>query len=405
VTLKLPIDFAKKIGEVLCVQDQGVDMLFEFSEDRAGYFVAKLKHGQFLDREKFRTMCTLARDLGGEGYIEGAKAWKIPGPYAKSRSPSVPETDFLASHKAPEKAIPAEPSGKTVFAMLPVKALLSTPFQSRDDPDDPELADLAESLKAYGVLEPIVVRQKPEGLYEIAIGERRVKAAKKAGLVEVPAIVRTMSDEDVAVCNLIENIHRKDLSDKEKTKALRELAKTRGWSAQQIAEKIRMSYRWVVRYLPDEFKNQEKVESGKAGGEATAEAYRESQDSGASLAPKSQDARQGIPEKKTVSCARCGDETSVPVNLGGKFYCGECAEAVVAEAKVGHEQSITPGNGEEAEEGEKREKVEEKSSREEDLKAIGIGEFECTQCNKRFLVEHMKNGKHRLKPIREDEEE
>jgi ParB/RepB/Spo0J family partition protein len=285
--------------------------------------------------------------------------------------------------------------------MLPVKALLSTPFQSRDDPDDPELADLAESLKAYGVLEPIVVRQKTNGLYEIAIGERRVKAARKAGLVEVPAVVRVMSDEDVAVCNLIENIHRKDLSDKEKAKALGELAKTRGWNAQQIAEKVRMSERWVYKYLPDEFKKPEPEQLAK--GREESQEYLDSAQRALSTESEqtrqvSEQTQERIPPSKSVSCARCGDETSVPVNLSGKFYCAECAEAVVAEARAGHGPSIEPGTG--GEEGEKEEVKAEETSKVEQLKAVQIGEFECAECNKRFTVNHMPNGKHKFMPVR-----
>lgn len=116
MVIKLPIDFAKKISEVLCIQEQGVDMLFDVFEDKAGYFVAKLKPGQFLEREKFRTMCALVRDLGGEGYLQGAKAFAVPGPFVKKSAggpigptPSGQETDFLASHKAPGNTIPTAP--------------------------------------------------------------------------------------------------------------------------------------------------------------------------------------------------------------------------------------------------------------------------------------------------------
>jgi hypothetical protein len=121
--------------------------------------------------------------------------------------------------------------------------------------------------------------------------------------------------------------------------------------------------------------------------------------------------------RKSVSCARCGEPIQgAPVCLGGnKFYDAECAEAVVAEAKVGHEQSIAPGTGEEVEkvEGElplnreTEDRDEEKASRglpeREALKAIGIGEFECTECHQHFLVEHLPNGKHKLQAIRQEE--
>jgi ParB-like chromosome segregation protein Spo0J len=133
------------------------------------------------------------------------------------------------------------------------------------------MAELTESIRTLGVLQSILVRPKPNGLYEIVYGQRRARAAEKAGLVEVPVTIRFLSDEEAFTLQLTENLQRKDLSEEEKTRALGELAKRTGWNAQQIADKLKMSYTWVVKYLPEEFKDGEMAELGKRGGEAKAE--------------------------------------------------------------------------------------------------------------------------------------
>lgn len=393
MSLKLPADFAKKISESLGMTPLGVDTLFTIEEDKQGFFVAKLKPGQFLEREQFKTMCALARDLGGEGYLQGAKAWAVPGPFAK-KSPEKPSEQRQPGYKEPGNVLPAESKKETTpgiaFSFLPVEALLSMPFQCRSNPDDPDLLDLAESLKAYGVLEPIVVRQKPNGLFEIAMGGRRVKAAKKAGLIEVPAIIRPLSDEEASVCQLIENIHRRDLSDVEKSKALAALAKTRGWSAEQLAQKLAMSYTWVTKYLPDEFKAEEKAQAGKAGGEAKAEAYRESQDFATRRVAETQEIP---PIDKIVLCARCGDPIEPPaIHSKGKFYCTDCAEILKTE------QAEPEGVPEPEPVESEKEPV---ATPPRVPPVFDVGEFMCLKCNERFRVEHLPNGKHRLQPIRE----
>jgi ParB family chromosome partitioning protein len=265
---------------------QGVDQLFDFSEDKQGFFWARLKPKKFLEKPEFKTMCVLARDLGGEDYLQGAKAWKIPGPLAKrvdTTSILGPAGDARSKpSEGPRPEARKEPSGVAPKVLtedksrppqftVPLKALLSMPFQCRTNPDDPEMAELTESIKALGVLQPILVRPKPNGLYEIVYGQRRARAAEKAGLVEVPVTIRFLSDEEAFTLQLTENLQRKDLSEEEKTRALGELAKRTGWNAQQIADKLKMSYTWVVKYLPEEFKDREMAELGKRGGEAKAE--------------------------------------------------------------------------------------------------------------------------------------
>jgi len=440
MVLKLPRDFAKKIGEVLCLQDQGVDQLFEFEEDKQGYFVARLKPKQFLDKAQFRTMCALARDLGGEGYVEGAKAWKVKGPYVKSPSgrgmgsepaykapgnaiptaPSTPETDFLASHKAPGSV--ALDKSKWPFLMLPVKSLLSMPFQCREGiGEGPKFEELVESIRTVGVLHPIIVRQKPSGAFEIVAGERRVAACKRLGIAEIPATVRVLSDQEAYEVQFVENEQREDLSDMERARMLDMMITQFGYLQKDLAKKLGKSEAWVSQHLamlspilhPGEVCTGKITEKQAREILAAPEEKREEildKINETGKVPSSREIHEAAhpgEKPKTVSCARCGEPIQgAPVHLGeGKYYDAECSEAVVAEAKTGHEQSIAPGVGEEVEEVEKREKVEEKTSKSEQLAAVQIGEFECTECNKRFFVEHWPDGSHKLKQFKEADEE
>ena len=262
--MKLPSDFAKKIAETLGMTARGVEEFFEVYEDREGYFIAKPKPlTRWIDTPQFSAMCTLARSLGGD-YAKGARAWKVPGPFAKKGvTTSTPEPVENARSKLPEGLKPEakkEPSGvaPAVLAedksrppqfMVPVKALLSMPFQCRTNPDDPEMAELTESIKALGVLQPILVRPKPNGLYEIVYGQRRVKAAEKAGLIEIPANVRILSDQEAYEVQFSENIQREDLSDMEKARMLNFLITKFGYTQEQLAKKLGKSQPWISQHL------------------------------------------------------------------------------------------------------------------------------------------------------------
>lgn len=386
--LRLQTDFAVKIADSLGWKVQQVLDNFEFDEDKQGLFWAKLKPKHHLEKHEFRTMCALTRDLGGEAYVLGAQAWNVPGPMAK-KSPTAPEKTPLGSPGTTEKAgvgSKTEPVQGITFAFLPLTALVSMPFQLRHDQDDPDLKDLAKSLETYGILEPIVVRQKQSGLYEVTMGERRVKAAKKAGLVEVPAMIRGLSDEEAAVCQLIENIHRKDLSDQEKSRALAELAKTKKWNAQQLAEHLSMSYTWVVKYLPAEFKSEEKAEAGKAGGEAKAEASRESQDFATRRVAESQDTR-----KAQVPCAGCGTPTSEPFHApDSQFYCDEeCYLQTKAERQRGLGSEGKEEHGDLSSESSKTEKEAVSKTPPKPEPLLTGYPWTCPDCGMKFIINHI----------------
>ena len=253
VKLELPKDFAEHIGKALGWKMNVVNEAFEFEETKDGYFIAQLKKGRSLSKTDFKTVCSLARDLGGE-YVQGKGKWAIPGPYAEKGVPEPspqPQPGVTTPPVTQQGVVPHVVSmdqSKPTYITLPIKALLSMPFQSRTT-EDPELEELAESIKTYGVLEPILVRPKPGGLYEIVAGERRVKAAEKAGLADVPTIIKWLNDKEAYEIQLAENINRKDLADIEKARALKHLIDKFGYTQEQIAKKYGKTQTWVARHL------------------------------------------------------------------------------------------------------------------------------------------------------------
>jgi len=111
--------------------------------------------------------------------------------------------------------------------MIPVSSVIPNPFQPRTRFEDESLYDLAESFRRRGVLEPIIVREHDANSFQIVAGERRWRAARIAGLKEIPALVRDVPEEEVIIESLVENIHRKDLADVEEENAIHDLL-TRG---------------------------------------------------------------------------------------------------------------------------------------------------------------------------------
>jgi ParB family chromosome partitioning protein len=120
---------------------------------------------------------------------------------------------------------------------VPVGAVAPNPRQPREGFEDDALDALARSIGEVGVLQPIVVRQRDDG-YELVAGERRLRAAKIAGLATVPAIVRESDDTESLREALIENIHRQDLSPLEQAAAFQELLDDLGVSQEALAERL-----------------------------------------------------------------------------------------------------------------------------------------------------------------------
>jgi ParB family transcriptional regulator, chromosome partitioning protein len=123
---------------------------------------------------------------------------------------------------------------------VPVGAIRPNPRQPRSTFDDEPLDALATSIREVGILQPIVVRQTADG-YEVIAGERRLRAARLAGLATIPAVVRDSDDADALREALIENIHREDLNPVELAEAFRELLEELGLKQETLADRLGVS--------------------------------------------------------------------------------------------------------------------------------------------------------------------
>ncbi len=132
---------------------------------------------------------------------------------------------------------------------LPIETLTRSRYQPRAEILPDQLQELADSIRAQGIVQPIVVRAMVGGRYEIIAGERRWRAAQLAGLSEVPALVRDVSDQTAMAMALIENVQREDLNPLDEACALRRLHQEFGLTHQQVAAAIGRSRAAVTNLL------------------------------------------------------------------------------------------------------------------------------------------------------------
>ncbi|OCC24005.1 chromosome partitioning protein ParB [Croceicoccus estronivorus] len=124
------------------------------------------------------------------------------------------------------------------LAMLPVAAIEPHPEQPRRHFDEDALVELAASIAARGVIQPVIVRPMGGGRYQLVAGERRWRAAQRAQLHEIPALLRDLEERDVLALALIENIQREDLNPIEEARAYQRLGEHEGLSQAEIAELV-----------------------------------------------------------------------------------------------------------------------------------------------------------------------
>lgn len=156
----------------------------------------------------------------------------IPNKNVKSAKPSV---------KADEKkATPKEEILEAGTIMVKINKVEPNRDQPRKDFDEDALMELADSIKQFGVLQPILV-QKKKDYYEIIAGERRWRAAKLAGLKEVPVIIRNYTEQEIVEISLIENIQREDLNPIEEAQAYKRLLTEFHLKQDEVAERVSKS--------------------------------------------------------------------------------------------------------------------------------------------------------------------
>lgn len=131
---------------------------------------------------------------------------------------------------------------------IPINTVRPNPQQPRRSFDETALRELADSIRAYGILQPLTVRDRG-GFYELVAGERRLRAARIAGLREVPCLVAEVGEEDAALLALIENLQRRGLDYMEEAAAIARLIGRYGLSQQQAADKLGKSQPAIANKL------------------------------------------------------------------------------------------------------------------------------------------------------------
>lgn len=156
--------------------------------------------------------------------------------------------EALLGPKAAETPPPEAQPGEALRT-LPVQQLQPGKYQPRMQMDAAKLTELAESIKAQGVIQPIVVRELSPGKFEIVAGERRWRASQEAGLAEVPVVVRELDDRTVIAMALIENIQREDLNPLEEAQSLQRLINEFSLTHAEAAEAVGRSRAAVSNLL------------------------------------------------------------------------------------------------------------------------------------------------------------
>lgn len=132
---------------------------------------------------------------------------------------------------------------------IPIDEITPNLYQPRKEFDDKALNELAESIRTYGVLQPIVVRRGVKTGYEIIAGERRWRACQRAGLETIPAIIKDMGDSDTAVIALVENLQRENLNFIEEARGYQQLIEEYGFTQEGLAKKLGKSQSTVANKL------------------------------------------------------------------------------------------------------------------------------------------------------------
>ena len=177
-----------------------------------------------------------------------ASATTFPAPTAFPASDSAAQAagdETITIYAQAESRIPGN-----LVVNVAIADIDRNPFQTRHVEDDEALEELADSIKASGVVQPIMVRPGDEdGRYILILGERRLHASKKAGKTHIPALVRRVSLQQAAEMTIIENLQREDLSALEQAEAFRVLSNEFHLTQQQIGERVGLSRASVTNYM------------------------------------------------------------------------------------------------------------------------------------------------------------
>jgi len=168
------------------------------------------------------------------------------------------ESEHILSGPPVSPNFPPDKELRDSLQEVGIDSISPNPYQARTVWDEQELADLAESIRASGVIQPIIVRPADSG-YQLIAGERRLRAARLASLTTIPAIIRTASDEQLLEWALVENIHRTDLNPIERAKAYQNYLNTFSLTQAEAATRLGEDRSVIANHLrlldlPDELK-------------------------------------------------------------------------------------------------------------------------------------------------------
>jgi ParB family transcriptional regulator, chromosome partitioning protein len=223
---------------------------------------------------------------------------------------------------------PAREQGESLQE-IPVDLIDPNPRQPRTRFEDAELHELAESVRSRGMLQPVLVRPLVGGRYELVAGERRLRAAKLAGLERLPAVVRSTEDDERLELALIENMARQDLNPVDAARACAALVDELGLTKEEVGRRIgrsRVAISNMVRLLelPDEVLAM--LESGELSeGHGRAILQLRDRSEQRVLARRARD--EGLSVRKTEALARGTDTTSAPASRRAPLVPADALEA------------------------------------------------------------------------------
>lgn len=140
-------------------------------------------------------------------------------------------------------------AGVSAFPEIDIDLIVANPYQPRNTFEEEKLLELAESIKSVGIIQPLTVRKMEDGTYQLISGERRLRAAKLAGLKTVPAFIRDASETELLQMALIENIQREDLNAIDIALSLEKLIEEYQLTQEQLSEKIGKNRATIANYL------------------------------------------------------------------------------------------------------------------------------------------------------------
>ncbi|NCF32125.1 MAG: ParB/RepB/Spo0J family partition protein, partial [Proteobacteria bacterium] len=147
---------------------------------------------------------------------------------------------LLSERSISAEVTPDEVESKTLnaFSEIEIASIQPSSYQPRRHFSQDALQDLANSIREQGLMQPIVVRQRPQGGYELIAGERRWRASQLAGMTAIPAMIKTVTDQEASALALIENMQREDLNAMEEAMGLARLRDEFALTQQQIADAV-----------------------------------------------------------------------------------------------------------------------------------------------------------------------